>query len=376
MIVRLFRSEECPASLLRDVVNLLNDFPGPIKFTEEQEVRQFTSFQASPENPFRKTKMVFHSMKTSEMSRVNFERRHRARQTVSWEDIFRMCTELRLQHDIGVQEFVVLLMGYNNDLNWFAAGSMDKQRNFFIHASDWDFFIGSDQRFPVAYQVASGILKKLAFSDSRQLASHWHQDPRGCMLDFCADKEEVSLKMRTADICPDCFALFENQKVQPVVMHQVLQIFDGIREQMLFKSRFRIRGKIPVLHIRGRMYDLVVPEMGQLGIPLDPIEKTLYLFYLRHPEGVAISHLSDYQTELMDWYLRLSSSENREQMQRTIRDLTNPLSNSASEKLSRMKGKFIHALGREIAGHFLLKGGKGQPRKIDLSRDLVIFEDN
>jgi hypothetical protein len=145
---------------------------------------------------------------------------------------------------------------------------------------------------------------------------------------------------------------------------------------MLFKSRFTIHGTIPALHIQGRTCDFMVPEMGQLRIPLDPIEKTLYLFFLNHPEGVAISHLSDYRTELMDWYLRLSSSENREQMERSISELTNPLSNSASEKLSRMKKKIVHALGPEIARHFLIAGVKGKPRKITLDRKLVVFQNN
>lgn len=370
MNIRIFRSLDCPQELLVDVVNLLNHYDGPLKFVAEQEAHSFSAFQDPPENPYEKV-IISKSARPIPF----FETRFRTRKTVDWTEIFGMCSRLRQQHDIGADEFVVLLMAFNNTRNWFAAGSPDAQCNFFVHTEDWDFFIGSDQRFPVAYQIASGIVKKLVFNDLSDLNDHWHEKSRACMMDFCSKKEEVKLKMRTADVCTDCLELFEKRGLSPVIFDQVLRILDGIRGQMLLKSRFRFQQKIPVLHIRSRQYNLVIPEMAQLTIHLDHMEKALYLFYLAHPEGIAMSHLPDFSGEILEWYRKISPTEDLHRMEERILKLTNPMENTASEKLSRMKRKFFQALGPEIASHYIIDGLNGRAKKISLDRNLVVFED-
>jgi hypothetical protein len=371
MNIHLFRSDDCEPEVLNDVYNLLSSFPGPMQFRMQPETSYFEDFSDDvPELP--EEKRVYSAASYSPDNRINFEDRFFERQTLSWNQIFEHCRMLREQHDIGKEEFLVLLTTHNNNLNWFSAGNPDGSRDHFVHTEDWDYFLGSDRRFPIAYQIATGVLKKFVFNDYSDLSQHWHQEPRGCMLDFCQIKKEVSLKVRTGDICPDCLSLFEERKAPSALIEQVFAVLDGIRSHMLFKTRFQVSKRLPELHIKGQGKDLVFPELGGLQLHLNPLEKTIYHFFLRHEEGVLISHLSDYFHELMDLYLSISTADSRELIERRTRELSNPRSNSCSEKISKIKKKIVEALGEEMAQHYIISGANGTPKRIRFDRSLLV----
>jgi hypothetical protein len=370
MKINLFRSEDCEPEVLADVYNLLNSFKGPMNFVVQPETMAFDDFVAPPDNPFEKIVMSKASYESS-VTR-DFKSRYFKRKTLAWDRIFEQCRNLRKQHDIGKDEFVVLLTSYNNDLNWFSAGNPLGPKDHFVHTEDWDFFVGSDRRFPIAYQIASGVLKKFAFKDYEDLGTHWHQEPIGCMLDFCRNKREVSLKVRTGDICPDCLQLFQDRQVPNSLLKQVFAIMDGIRENMLFKSRYKITGKLPDLHILGPGQELVFADIGQLTVYLSPLEKALYLFFLNHEEGVMMSHLPDYRDEIRSIYSSISNADSNMVIDARISELVDPRSNSASEKISKIKRKFTEALGEEQAAHFIIAGANGMPKKISLNRENLV----
>ena len=374
--INLVRSADCNEEILSDVYNLLKGFQGPIVFKEHSESVHILGKEPSPESL---EKMVEYcsleqpSRMASES--INFHDRFKKRNTVSWEQIFKACAEFRSSNDIGNDEFVILLTSYNNKLNWFSASNPQGPRDHFVHTEDWDFFLGSDRRFPIAYQIASGILKKLVFTNYEDLGAHWHHDPRGCMLDFCQEKAQVTFKMRTGDICPDCLKLFSSRGVSSMVMEQVFRIIDGIRLQMIYKNRFVINREVPALLIEGRQKNIVFPDMGNLMVRLNPLEKALYLFFLNRNEGVQISHLSDYRDEIFAIYSSISNADNQLTQMIRINDLVNPLSNSVSEKISRIKRKFVDALGDDIAANFIISGENAAPRRIPADRSLIRYID-
>lgn len=192
------------------------------------------------------------------------------------------------------------------------------------------------------------------------------------MLDFCQNKHEVSLKVRTGDICTSCLSLFEERQVPVALMEQVFSIMDGIREHMLYKNRLKITGKLPVLHIPETGRELLFPDLGRLSIHLNPLEKTLYLFFLNHEEGVLISHLSDHKDEIRKIYRGISNADSNEIMEERIEDLVDIRTNSASEKISKIKRKFTEALGEELAAEFIISGANGKKKKISAERSCIV----
>ncbi len=372
MTIHLFRSSDCDPEILTDVCNLLSSFPGPLRFIQNNETCSIQNFSKNPEEPKEQQNFPIEDSVVNFCS-YNFNERFFERKSISWDIIFQTCQELRRRHDIGKEEFVVLLTSYNNDLNWFSAGNPSGDRDHFVHTEDWDFFVGSDRRFPIAYQIASGVLKKFVFRSYADLQEYWHEDPRGCMLDFCRDKTQVTLKVRTGDICPDCLHLFEEREAPSPIIEQVFRIFDGIRWQMLFKSRFRISRQLPVLHIEGRNKNLVFPDLARLDVHLNPLEKTVYLFFLNHPEGVLMSHLPDYKKEIRALYESVCPADDPAKIDLRVDELVNPRGNSTSEKISRIKRKLTEALGEEIAPDFIISGANGKPKKIALDRSLLVY---
>ncbi len=66
------------------------------------------------------------------------------------------------------------------------------------------YFLPGEEIFPVACEVAADPLQHLTFNNYKELSEVVHQEPRDYMNDFCADKREVTFKLRTGDICEDC----------------------------------------------------------------------------------------------------------------------------------------------------------------------------
>lgn len=292
---------------------------------------------------------------------------------VSWATIFQQCQDYRVKEGISENDFIVLLTEHSNEFGWFTAGDPKGQRNLFVHTAFWEYYTGSDHRYPVAYHVAAAVLKRLTFSNYSDLNAHLHQEARGCINDFCAEKKKVSLKLRTADICPACMNLMDERNVDRAVIRQVLATIEGIRNQMLFKNRWKLDPKPVKLQVKGENKRIIFPELGNLEVKLTPLEKTLFLLFLNHPEGIRLVELSDFRPELKRIYSGLYNGSEPGLVDSNIVSLSDPLSNSASEKLSKIKSKFINALGGDLASFYFPSGQNTQPRKIELERVLVEF---
>lgn len=341
-----------------------------MKFLAEPEITDFDEFVGPPDDPER---LIVHCNADMVTSEKSFKDRFFSRPTVDWNQIFGLCGDLREQHDLGDEEYVVLLTAANNAHNWFAVGNPAGPLDIFVHTEDWDYFLGSDRRFPIAYLVATHVLMKSLRATPGQLIALAHRQAQGCIMDLCENKYEITLKLRTGDICPGCLQFFERHKVSPLLLEQVLTILDGIRSQMLFKSRFSVMGKVPALHIKGPARELVFPELGNLKIHLNPLEKTIFLFFLQHENGVQLAHLSDYRNEILGLYRSLSTAESPEVMEERVKELVNPAGNSCSEKISRIKRKIVDALGSNMAQDFIISGANGSSKGIRVDRSRVVF---
>ena len=104
------------------------------------------------------------------------------------------------------------------------------------------------------------------------------------------------------------------------------------------------------------------------------LEKALYLLFLNHPEGIYLSSLSDYRQELYDIYTGISNTWMLHEMKARIDDMVNALSNSASEKISRIKRVFEEAIGNDLAQHYYIRGAVGEAKSIALDRDKVVCQ--
>jgi hypothetical protein len=109
-------------------------------------------------------------------------------------------------------------------------------------------------------------------------------------------------------------------------------------------------------------------------VQLEPLVKSLYLLFLRHPEGIIFKNLPDYRQELADIYNKVRPWGLTDRALRSIEDVTNPMLNSINEKCARIKKVFVAMLDSSIVDHYYIKGSRGEAKKIALPRDLVVWE--
>ncbi|MBQ6749325.1 MAG: hypothetical protein IJR02_00980 [Bacteroidaceae bacterium] len=121
----------------------------------------------------------------------------------------------------------------------------------------------------------------------------------------------------------------------------------------------------------GRIF---LTDYNNMEIRMHPLSKALYLLFLRHPEGISFSDLPDYRKELLRMYELMSGRDSREDIRRSIDDVTDPTRNSINEKCSRIKQAFLREFEDSIARNYYITGGRGEPKKILLPREMVTWE--
>ena len=121
-------------------------------------------------------------------------------------------------------------------------------------------------------------------------------------------------------------------------------------------------------------YRILLTDYDNAEVPMEPLNKAVYLLFLQHPEGIAFKQLSDNKEELTQIYQRLKLNGISERVQKSINDITNPLSNSINEKCSRIRQAFVAVAGEELAPIYIIDGNSGEPKRIAISRTLVTWE--
>ena len=103
-----------------------------------------------------------------------------------------------------------------------------------------------------------------------------------------------------------------------------------------------------------------------------PIDKVVYIFFLRHPEGVALKALSDHKEELLGLYARvLGKTELTDKQHASIARLCDSLDNSINEKLSRIRKSFCAEVHQGVADNYIVQGERGGSRAITLDEELI-----
>lgn len=292
---------------------------------------------------------------------------------LTWEQLFHICNEYRRLEQISPSDFVILLTDRPNTLNWFSSYELDK-RNIFIHTSDWELYIQAAAKFPVVYEVVANILSVLGKFDLQQLETFTHAQPIGCFGDFCMDKSQIILSLRTGDICPICFQRLMDAKVDNSLIQQALTIFEHIRKQMLFSQGFLRAQRPSKLHIT-RDYRIFLPDFANIEILLSPLPKTLYLFFLEHPEGLHYHQLSEYEARLRELYYDISSNNNLKRMAQNIARLCNPEDGSVREKCALIRSEIKRTVGTfnpRWVDTYAIVGKRSNPKTIPLDRKLVV----
>lgn len=118
---------------------------------------------------------------------------------------------------------------------------------------------------------------------------------------------------------------------------------------------------------------IVLTDYNDMEIKMEPLVKAVYLLFLRHPEGIAFKHLTDFRQELTEIYSKLRPAGLTEKALQSINDVTNPTLNSINEKCARIRGVFVGQFDEYMAKSYYIEGRRGEVKRISLPRHLVIW---
>lgn len=121
-------------------------------------------------------------------------------------------------------------------------------------------------------------------------------------------------------------------------------------------------------------FRLLLPDYQNMEIKMEPLVKAVYLLFLKHPEGILFKHLPEYREELTMIYEQLRPAGLTEKALQSIENVTNPLLNSINEKCARIRAAFVGQFDDYMAKYYYIDGKRGEPKKIALPRDLVVWE--
>ena len=381
MNVHLLRSPELNSETYQNVLQLLQQYNGPMSFIacEEEIIESDNEIETrvwSDKNDFEKSKEIPISQNSNQriiqlkLPEIRFPFKEKNK---TWEQLFIDCDIYRDTKRIPKDDIVILLTDIGNDINWFG-GVSESMKNFFVQTSNWTHYFGHsiDIRFPIAYEVIIWVMRYYMFSNREDIWKGVHKKSIGCVMDFCEDKSQIILKMRTADVCESCMNNIINRDVPTLYSRQFFDILDGIRNSMTFRGRSILLQQPSRLEIRGYLNKLIFKDLGGLELRLNPKEKAIYLLFLNHPDGIKLSHLQDYEENLKSLYGSVTNQTTPEVINRAIKMLVNPLENDINVVLSRINRKVKDAVGEYLSDFYCISGQRGEKKRIRLDREMVI----
>ena len=109
-------------------------------------------------------------------------------------------------------------------------------------------------------------------------------------------------------------------------------------------------------------------------LALRPLVKTLFILFLKHPEGIILKQRDCYREELEKIYSTINPNTDRDDVKARIARLVDLQDNSFSEKASVLNARLEEILPEGIASDYQIQGFNGCPRKIRLNPLLVHWE--
>lgn len=140
--------------------------------------------------------------------------------------------------------------------------------------------------------------------------------------------------------------------------------------------------------ISGRPLVRVTPELRifvrvgteEKEIEMWPLPKSVFLLYLKHPEGIPADEAPSYEEELLDIYAAVTGRTDREMMRESVRRLTDPKDMQLQVKSSLANRAVLDCFGRADisspgeAEALVIRSRPGYRKGISLPRRKVKWE--
>lgn len=121
-------------------------------------------------------------------------------------------------------------------------------------------------------------------------------------------------------------------------------------------------------------YRIFLPGRNGQELKLRPLVKTVFLLFLKHPEGIALKSVGEYRKEIESLYSKVSRRSDPESVTETAGRLADAMDNSIHENCSRLNARLSEYFQGSALEDLQVRGEYGGLRRIRHNRMLVRWE--
>ncbi|MCC6448329.1 MAG: hypothetical protein IT215_06570 [Chitinophagaceae bacterium] len=248
--------------------------------------------------------------------------------------------------DETINRFTYSPIRYSNE------NDLDKFFEWYINQvkipNDWEHVFFSLKTLPKEYN-AEEYFERESKTDSEELKSYIDTIKAQGKYGAIADALMYMLKTIKEEK-PELLA-----KVKPLIERRKLLESKLVLSSLCVDSQKRI----------------YLPDFGNIEVKMHALPKTVYLFFLQHPEGVRIKELYQYKKQLLEIYNTVTNKYENEEIKRAIDDLVDVKKPNINMQCSRIRAAFRKIMDEHVARHYYIDGLNGEPKKIALPHNLI-----
>ncbi len=253
---------------------------------------------------------------------------------------FTICDSVRKREKIDDNDLCILLTNELNQNNFFTWCDF-KIRNIFIQTSQWElvFDYENEYEFAVIYEINAWVLRSFFFENSNILRRSINKRVKGNLMDLCRHKDEMSNKMKTAEIPENLLnQLTENNLDKYPQVKFIKEQFENIRLMLLNRDKSKFWFFPVTLRFTHHNHNpmVVIEELGNKKIDFDLADRVIYRLFLETEGGIHYDNLNLYKKRIYDlFYLETTINRSTKTTLTTMKNKLNILfSDEEREKYS------------------------------------------
>lgn len=211
--------------------------------------------------------------------------------------------------------------------------------------------------------IESGIL----YSEESSLPTSVGGLPSSQYIKFDPEEDEASFQ---EDARQEFIDQISALILDYVAKHKTMPPMDKVNEVVRGKLNLSNYGLSRI--VVNENLNVVLPEYNEIILPFHPLQLTLYVFFLRHPQGIYLRDISSYHRELVETYNVIMPNRQDFRALRSIDAICNLEDSSLREKLSQIK-RIVKSkiINETLAANYYITGERGSVYKLSIPENMI-----
>ena len=146
--------------------------------------------------------------------------------------LFEKCKQLRQDHSLKKEDYLILLTQGNLDSNWIYTLDPAYGNNLIINACPLHQIDTNELPAALAFYIVTGLFAKLSYRSFMDWYLHQHPQPENCLMDFNSEHTSALRHIKTATICRRCQPIINEATISPLLFKQLNNILRNLRKEI------------------------------------------------------------------------------------------------------------------------------------------------